>query len=809
MPTFYAVSLREPRRSRSSLQSVMKIVRRFSILTLLLTFFLAASSLGAQNEEEKEALPPVKLGGPKVLKMDWKTRALSTADLNGDGRPDMAVINNNHARIDLLYHRLPGEEGEEKESSQYKRSINRWEPTLTDAPFRKEPLVTGIRMFDLALGDLNGDGRTDLAYTGSPDDLTVRYRDEEGTFKQKSVFDFSSSVSPKNGTLAITDVNGDGRTDLVALGKEQIFVYERNNEDRLERKREYGLISSKCSGLKVIDLNRDGQLDLVYTAPSGRYPLRLRPGLATGGFGPERMFDIEPPKQTVEPLTLPDLDTPVLAYLQAQTEMITLLRFHRDREKADAEEGVSSLESLSPHVYSTGRDMTNARYAIGDLDGNDRPDIVAVDPGTSEFLVYFQTGEGILSEPERFPGPNDVRSLAAVDVNRDGRTELLMVSRSEELLGVSRWQESGRMTYPEPVTVKGKPLAVAAVSLENDGTAVAVVQELKGKRSIRLLRPAGEGDAAWETMSQTPLEGLHMDPSALRSVDANRDGHEDLAVFIPGSPVRFFLQKNGLFHHASTEEDGAGGVLSDVEPSALHTGDLDGDGTDELFLAEHNYLRSIEVGAGGIRVLDQYNARSPDARITAGMVTDVDRDRTNDLLLLDERSGSLQLLQKNESGVYRFVEFTRFGSIDQVMTRVLDFDRDGTEDLFVFGKKQFWKIPVRRSEFTYEIHDTWKMDLEEVTPSRIATGDLNGDGTEDLLAADTTDSRVLGIYTRYETKEWRPSLIFKVFSSDPHYRGETGSGSEPKEMHVADVTGDGKHDLILLVHNRILIYPQK
>jgi len=31
---------------------------------------------------------------------------------------------------------------------------------------------------------------------------------------------------------------------------------------------------------------------------------------------------------------------------------------------------------------------------------------------------------------------------------------------------------------------------------------------------------------------------------------------------------------------------------------------------------------------------------------------------------------------------------------------------------------------------------------------------------------------------------------------------------EPREALVADVTGDGRNDLIILVHDRILVYPQ-
>jgi hypothetical protein len=32
---------------------------------------------------------------------------------------------------------------------------------------------------------------------------------------------------------------------------------------------------------------------------------------------------------------------------------------------------------------------------------------------------------------------------------------------------------------------------------------------------------------------------------------------------------------------------------------------------------------------------------------------------------------------------------------------------------------------------------------------------------------------------------------------------------EPREALVADLTGDGKNDLAVVVHNRILVYPQE
>ena len=52
-------------------------------------------------------------------------------------------------------------------------------------------------------------------------------------------------------------------------------------------------------------------------------------------------------------------------------------------------------------------------------------------------------------------------------------------------------------------------------------------------------------------------------------------------------------------------------------------------------------------------------------------------------------------------------------------------------------------------------------------------------------------------------------LHFRVFETDAHHQGRKGEALEPREVVVADVTGDGKKDLLLLVHDRVLIYPQQ
>jgi hypothetical protein len=57
-------------------------------------------------------------------------------------------------------------------------------------------------------------------------------------------------------------------------------------------------------------------------------------------------------------------------------------------------------------------------------------------------------------------------------------------------------------------------------------------------------------------------------------------------------------------------------------------------------------------------------------------------------------------------------------------------------------------------------------------------------------------------------KGWESVLHFQVFEKDLHYRGKKGGVNEPRDGLIADLDGDGRDDLVLLVHDRFLCYYQ-
>jgi len=86
------------------------------------------------------------------------------------------------------------------------------------------------------------------------------------------------------------------------------------------------------------------------------------------------------------------------------------------------------------------------------------------------------------------------------------------------------------------------------------------------------------------------------------------------------------------------------------------------------------------------------------------------------------------------------------------------------------------------------------------------SGDLNGDGRVDVAVIDRRDHRI-SLLDHSPAHGLRHALDFRVFDQKS-FRGAAGSGNEPREAIIVDVTGDERPDLVLLVHDRVLVYPQ-
>ena len=180
------------------------------------------------------------------------SNAIVVVDVNGDGKPDLAVANCNCGPRGGSVGVLLG------------NGDGTFQPALTYP-------AGGTYTFGLATGDLNGDGKPDLVVTNTgPHTVAALLGNGDGTFQR---------AGPRLGgeqphAVAIADVNGDGQPDLV------VDNYAVNNPSSpftfggatvllnifsgdFERMKTLSSLAYGADAITVADVNGDGRPDIL------------------------------------------------------------------------------------------------------------------------------------------------------------------------------------------------------------------------------------------------------------------------------------------------------------------------------------------------------------------------------------------------------------------------------------------------------------------------------------------------------------------------------------------------------------------
>ncbi len=135
--------------------------------------------------------------------------------------------------------------------------------------FTNHVLVEKIsRACDVRPGDLDGDGDIDLAIAEfGYDDGETRWMENKGNWEFESHI-LQSLSGPIHTPVA--DMDGDGDLDIVDLVSqewEEIYIFENDGKANFEPRLIYGSTNEDfgSSGISIVDLDKDGDLDILYT----------------------------------------------------------------------------------------------------------------------------------------------------------------------------------------------------------------------------------------------------------------------------------------------------------------------------------------------------------------------------------------------------------------------------------------------------------------------------------------------------------------------------------------------------------------
>ncbi|HEX4966486.1 MAG TPA: VCBS repeat-containing protein, partial [Thermoanaerobaculia bacterium] len=348
-------------------------------------------------------------------------------------------------------------------------------PALTfPALLQADPLFLAPQLYPVAgsseavaVGDVNGDGRNDVLLTTTLD-LYVYLQRSDGSLAPPV------KIAGAGGTsVAVGDVNGDGRQDVVvASGREVAILRQAANGTLLPMER----LAVDFAALRVAiaDFNGDGRLDIV-SIPWGS--------------------------------NSDDVDL----FLQ----------------RADGTLGEDQVFHLDHWGYD---DLT-----VGDVTGDGRADLLVTSgqgPLTQNVSVLPQSPAGGFGDPIYYDlGTGDLIGANGIgDVNHDGRNDILVGTSAftspSAVLGVFAAKPAGGLQISTLATGVA-PIAIEVGDLDLDGRSDVVVLHRFSEVGYYLQQT--NGTLGPETRIPLPF-GNYPNPHELAVADVNSDGLPDLVI---------------------------------------------------------------------------------------------------------------------------------------------------------------------------------------------------------------------------------------------------------------------------------------
>jgi hypothetical protein len=342
--------------------------------------------------------------GSFPAKLDYATErvpeSVAIGDLNGDGKPDLVTANLQSDTVSVLLNRGDG-------SFQAK----------LDYP-------TGISPYAVAIGDLNGDGKPDLATAGFfPNTVSVLLNSGDGSFQTR--LDYPTGSSPVS--VAIGDLNGDGNPDLaianldVNLGN-SVSVLLNRGDGGFQAKADYAT-GVGPSSVAISDLNGDGKPELA-TANQVGGSISVLANRGDGSFQTKVDYATGHRPFSVAIGDLNGDGKRDLATANTDAGTASVLT-NRGDGSFEARGGDGRFRARG--IYRTGRHPHSV--AIGDLNGDRKPDLVTADVAPDQVSVLLNTsGFCTVQNVKRLTLPAAKRTLARANC-RSGKIRRMYSKR--------------------------------------------------------------------------------------------------------------------------------------------------------------------------------------------------------------------------------------------------------------------------------------------------------------------------------------------------------------------------------------------
>jgi FG-GAP-like repeat len=318
---------------------------------------------------------------------------------------------------------------------------------------------------DVAAGDLNSDGFTDLVVLQNSQFVVVLLGNGDGTFRQPVSYEVAAGG---RASLLVADMDGDGRPDVLVGGLGGVSILPANANGTLRFPVTF-TNSGDAFSMAIGDFNGDGQSDIaVANGSAGTVTVLLRTGalafghamsfsvgdgaagqIVTGDFNHDGRPDLACANgdRAVTCVLLGDVQFPSRAFrprveypgLHSGVGRGLVARADIDGDGNDdlivagySNGTLMTLMGVGDGTFHLGTTFesgasTLSAVAVGDFSGDGAVDLaLAASPPALRILVG--NGDGTFRPSVAFPTGDTPRRIAPLNVNADGRTDVVLAS---------------------------------------------------------------------------------------------------------------------------------------------------------------------------------------------------------------------------------------------------------------------------------------------------------------------------------------------------------------------------------------------
>jgi uncharacterized protein (TIGR03437 family) len=489
---------------------------------------------------------------------------LAAGDFNKDGKLDLAVSDNTNATVSIL---LGDGTGKFPAENDYAAGYG---------------VASSSAVGNIFAMDLDGDGNLDVvAGSGHPDVLTatpylsdavvVLFGRGDGTLNGPPAYRVGTGMN----TVAVADFNGDGKPDIAAASG-SLWVLLSSGGGNFKTPVSISLGSGvSADGLAVGDLNGDGKQDLVVGDfnGSGIYVLL---GNGDGTF-----------------------QAPVHYPVGGKVTSIAIADFNGDGKPDIAVCGASyNTGAIAGVLLGNGNGtfqaiatlsgtVTPVSLAVGDFNGDGKPDLAIVDQGTwpsnytipsgGGVAVYLNKGNGAFQSPVNYTAGIDPAFIVAADVNGDHNPDLIVATldpnwNTNGQSDVAVLMGKGNGTFQPAsynITEEG-PNSIAAADFNGDGKLDLAIGHCCNSTFATVM--FGNGDGTFQAEGIVPSA---YSPFTVAAADLNGDGKPDLIAGLAQnykSQVGIFLNyQTASAVSIASNGSAANYTLATVAPGSIAT----------------------------------------------------------------------------------------------------------------------------------------------------------------------------------------------------------------------------------------------